>query len=263
MCKAPSPLERARRGVALVVSSPSGAGKTTLTRHLVQSDPNLELSISVTTRPPRPREKHAEHDKPSSQRFDFFPSVRSRRTTFPGTGASRPQRNTPSGRPSDDAEFDRMVEASELLEHASVFGHQYGSPREFVESRTGLAAGRDVAFDIDWQGARQLRQAIRDDMVSVYVLPPGRNEQRERLTRRGQDSGADVSRRLAEAARDIEHWQEYRYIILNDDLERSKRALAAILEAARLEGHYFFRQRPHGSGGSWKLSEPRTAVGCA
>lgn len=203
MCKAPSPLERARRGVALVVSSPSGAGKTTLTRHLVQSDPNLELSISVTTRPPRPREKHAEHY--------FFV---------------------------DDAEFDRMVEASELLEHASVFGHQYGSPREFVESR--LAAGRDVAFDIDWQGARQLRQAIRDDMVSVYVLPPGRNEQRERLTRRGQDSGADVSRRLAEAARDIEHWQEYRYIILNDDLERSKRALAAILEAARLEG---FRQQ--------------------
>ena len=121
-----------RRGVALVVSSPSGAGKTTLTRYLVNSDPDLELSVSVTTRPPRPGETHAEHY--------FFV---------------------------DDAKFDDMLAASQLLEHASVFGYRYGSPREFVEAR--LAAGRDVVFDIDWQGARQLRESLGRDVVSVYV----------------------------------------------------------------------------------------------
>ena len=203
MVDAPSIFSPARRGVALVVSSPSGAGKTTLTRHLVRSDPDLELSVSVTTRPPRPGETNAEHY--------FFV---------------------------DDTEFDRMVAMSELLEHASVFGYRYGSPRSFVETR--LAAGCDVAFDIDWQGARQLREALGDDVVSVYVLPPGREAQRERLTRRGQDSGETVNLRLAEAARDVQHWPEYRYIILNDDLECSKRTLAAILEGAR---HEEFRQR--------------------
>ncbi len=187
-----------RRGVALVVSSPSGAGKTTLTRHLVESDSDLDLSVSVTTRPPRPGETHAEHY--------FFV---------------------------DDTEFDDMLAASQLLEHACVFGYRYGSPRAFVEAR--LEAGRDVAFDIDWQGARQLRESLRGDVVSVYVLPPGREAQRERLTRRGQDPDDIVAHRLAEAARDIEHWSEYSYVILNDDLERSKRALAAILEAARHE----------------------------
>ncbi len=181
-----------------MVSSPSGAGKTTLTRHLVESDPNLDLSVSATTRPPRPGERPAEH-------YHFV----------------------------DDAEFDRMIAASELLEFAEVFGHRYGSPRAFVDSR--LAEGRDVAFDIDWQGARQLRERLGDDVVSVFVLPPGRQAQRDRLQRRGQDSGESVSRRVAEAARDLSHWPEYRHVILNDDLERSKRTLAAILEAARSE----------------------------
>ena len=187
-----------RRGVALVVSSPSGAGKTTLTRHLVQSDSGLELSISVTTRLPRPGERHAEH-------YYFI----------------------------DDARFDQMIAASELLEFARVFDHRYGTPRAFVESR--LASGVDVAFDIDWQGARILKRALGPDVVSVYVLPPGRDVQLDRLLRRGQDSGAAVDRRVAEAARDIEHWDEYGYVILNEDLEPSKRALAAILGAARQE----------------------------
>ena len=193
-----APAAPARRGVALVVSSPSGAGKTTLTRHLVAADPELELSVSVTTRPPRPGEVHAEH-------YFFL----------------------------DDAAFDRMRTEGDLLESATVFGHRYGTPRAFVEAR--LAAGRDVAFDIDWQGARQLRRTLAGDVVDVYLLPPGRAAQRERLARRGQDSAAAVDRRLAEAVGEIAHWPEYRYVLLNDDLERAQRALAAILAAARLE----------------------------
>jgi guanylate kinase len=187
-----------RRGLMLVLSSPSGAGKTTISRMLLERDSNLRISISVTTRPPRPGEVHG--------RDYFF-------ITAP--------------------EFDRMVEAGALLEHALVFGNRYGTPRAAVEQM--LSAGRDVLFDIDWQGTQQLGEKARDDLVSVFVLPPSTTELERRLRSRAADSEEEVQRRMSKAADEMSHWAEYEYVIVNRDLEDSVAKVQAILTAERLK----------------------------
>ena len=179
-----------------VVSSPSGAGKTTLTRNLVNADRNLKLSISVTTRPRRPSEVDGVH-------YHFI---------------SR-------------AEFAAMRRAGGLLEFAKVHGNCYGTPRRPVER--ALAGGLDVLFDIDWQGAQQLYEKMRADVVSVFVLPPSAQELKARLERRAEDSGDTIRRRLKNAAKEIPHWAEYDYVLINRDLDRSFRDLRHILAAER------------------------------
>jgi guanylate kinase len=186
-----------RRGLMLVLSSPSGAGKTTISRRLLYTEANLSLSISATTRPPRPGEEEGEDY--------FFVS---------------------------DARFAEMVAQDELLEHALVFGNNYGTPRRPVED--ALESGRDVLFDIDWQGTQQLRESARDDLVSVFILPPSTEELERRLHARAQDSDAVVRGRMAKAADEMSHWAEYDYIIINDNLENSVRQVEAILTAERL-----------------------------
>ena len=186
-----------RRGLMLVLSSPSGAGKTTISRALLARDGNLTLSISATTRPMRPNEKEGVH-------YHFV----------------------------DQAGFDRMVAEDALLEHAKVFGHSYGTPRAPVEK--SLAEGRDVLFDIDWQGTQQLAEKARKDLVAVFVLPPSTAELERRLQTRAQDSAAEVAKRMAKAADELSHWAEYDYIILNTDIEASVHRVQAILEAERL-----------------------------
>ncbi len=187
-----------RRGLMLVLSSPSGAGKTTLSRRLLEQDENLWMSVSVTTRPQRPGE-------------------------VPGTDY---QFVTPD-------EFQAMVRDGALLEHARVFGHDYGTPRAAVEE--SLARGRDVLFDIDWQGAQQVTQAAREDVVKVFILPPSTEELEARLKSRAQDSAEVVAGRMARADDEMTHWPEYDYVIVNDDADRATAQLAAILAAARLE----------------------------
>ncbi len=186
-----------RRGLMLVLSSPSGAGKTTISRRLLDTDNNLSLSVSATTRPPRPGEVDG---------TDYF---------FV-----------------DQARFDAMVAGGELLEHAVVFGNNYGTPRAPVEA--ALEQGRDVLFDIDWQGTQQVREAARDDLVSVFVLPPSTAELERRLYTRAQDSEAVVRARMAKAADEMSHWAEYDYIIINDDIDKSVEQVEAILTAERL-----------------------------
>jgi guanylate kinase len=185
-----------RRGIMFVVSSPSGAGKTTLTRNLVNADRNLKLSISVTTRPRRPSEVDGVH-------YRFI---------------SR-------------SEFGAMRKSGALLEFAKVHGNFYGTPRQPVE--TALAKGLDVLFDIDWQGAQQLYEKMRADVVSVFVLPPSARELRARLERRAEDSADTIRRRLKNAAEEIPHWAEYDYVLINRDLDRSFRDLRHILAAER------------------------------
>ena len=187
-----------RRGLMLVLSSPSGAGKTTISRRLLDTDNNLSLSISATTRPPRPGEIEG-------QDYYFVDSER----------------------------FDEMVRKDELLEHALVFGNNYGTPRGPVEQ--ALEAGRDVLFAIDWQGTQQVREAARDDLVSVFILPPSTGELERRLHTRAQDSDEVVRSRMAKAADEMSHWAEYDYIIINDDLEKSVEQVEAILTAERLK----------------------------
>jgi guanylate kinase len=190
-------VEIKRRGLMLVLSSPSGAGKTTISRALLERDANLTLSISATTRPMRPGEKEGVH-------YHFV----------------------------DPARFDRMVAEDALLEHAKVFGHSYGTPRAAVEK--SLAEGQDVLFDIDWQGTQQLAEKKREDLVAVFVLPPSTGELERRLQTRAQDSAAEVAKRMAKAADELSHWAEYDYIILNTDFETSVRRVQSILEAERL-----------------------------
>ena len=185
-----------RRGIMFVVSSPSGAGKTTLTRSLIEKDRNLKLSISVTTRPKRPSEVDGVH-------YNFISRSR----------------------------FEVMRRSGELLEFAKVHGNLYGTPRKPVEK--ALEAGHDVLFDIDWQGAQQLYAKMRADVVSVFVLPPSARELKARLERRAQDSGDTIRRRLQNAANEIPHWAEYDYVLVNRDLDRSFRDLRAILTAER------------------------------
>jgi guanylate kinase len=187
-----------RRGLMLVVSSPSGAGKTTLTRNLLEQEKDVALSISVTTRPRRPSEIDGVHYHFVSQR-----------------------------------QFDVMRDSGDLLEWAEVHGNCYGTPRQPVEE--ALIAGRDVLFDIDWQGTQQLYKAMRDDVVSVFVLPPSAAELRSRLERRAEDSDAIIQQRLRNAAAEIPHWEEYDYILVNRDLNESFSRLRAILTAERLK----------------------------
>lgn len=187
----------ARRGLMLVLSSPSGAGKTTISRRLLDRDPGITLSVSVTTRPMRPGEQPGIH-------YYFV----------------------------DMPEFDRMAGQGELLEHARVFGNCYGTPRHAVE--TALSAGRDVLFDIDWQGMQQLAANARADLVSVFVLPPSGTELERRLHARGQDSAEVIAQRMAKASDEISHWGEYDYVIVNNDVDESVQAVQAILRAERL-----------------------------
>ncbi|HZT27134.1 MAG TPA: guanylate kinase [Pseudolabrys sp.] len=196
-------VEITRRGIMLVLSSPSGAGKTTLTRNLLEQenidDPGkLELSISVTTRERRGSEIDGVH-------YHFVTRRR----------------------------FEAMRDGGELLEYAEVHGNFYGTPREPVDR--ALAAGRDVLFDIDWQGTRQLLEKMRDDVVTVFVLPPSAAELKARLERRAEDSGNIIAQRLHNAVEEIAHWREYDYILVNRDLDKSFMRVRAILAAERLK----------------------------
>jgi len=188
----------ARRGLMLVLSSPSGAGKTTLSRKLLADDRNVELSISVTTRAKRSGEVEGRD-------YHFI----------------------------DPTRFDRLARAGELLESAEVFGHRYGTPRAAVEQ--ALAQGRDVLFDIDWQGTQQLREKARGDLVSVFVLPPSIPELERRLKSRAQDADDVIRSRMAKAADEMSHWAEYDYVVVNNDIERAFDDVRAILAAERLK----------------------------
>ena len=182
----------------LVLSSPSGAGKTTISRELLKRDSALSLSISATTRPKRPAETDGD---------DYF---------FVG-----------------EDEFNRMIEAGEFLEHANVFGHFYGTPRAPVEE--ALAEGRDILFDIDWQGTQQIAddRTLRSDLVSVFVLPPSTGELEARLRRRAQDPEEIVQSRMARASDEMSHYDSYEYIIVNEDLELSVSRVQSIIFAER------------------------------
>ncbi|KYO51982.1 guanylate kinase [Tistrella mobilis] len=186
-----------RRGLMLVLSSPSGAGKTTLSRRLLSQDDDITLSVSVTTRPMRPGEVDGVD-------YHFI----------------------------DRASFDRMVAEEALLEHATVFENSYGTPRAAVEAT--LADGRDVLFDIDWQGTQQLADRARDDLVTVFILPPSIAELERRLTTRAQDSAEVVAKRMAKAADEMSHYAEYDYVLVNEDVDRTLADLEAILRAERL-----------------------------
>jgi len=185
------------RGIMLVLSSPSGAGKTTISRLLLEHDPNLMMSVSVTTRPKRPGEV-------AGKDYSFI----------------------------EPTEFNLMINRRELLEHAKVFGHYYGTPRAPVEQ--ALAAGRDIIFDIDWQGTQQLMQNAQEDVVSVFILPPSTEELDRRLHRRAQDPEEVVAARMAKAPNEMSHWAEYGYIVINDHIEESVANVQSILAAERL-----------------------------
>jgi guanylate kinase len=189
-----------RRGLMLVLSSPSGAGKTTLSRLLLEHDGNIELSISATTRPKRPGERDGVD-------YHFI----------------------------DSARFRGMVEREELLEWAQVFDNYYGTPRAPVEA--SLSAGRDMLFDIDWQGTQQLVERAREDLVSVFILPPSTGELERRLVTRAQDSPEIVARRMSKAADEMSHWAEYDYVVVNREISSSLVELRAILQAERLKRH--------------------------
>ena len=187
-----------RRGIMLVLSSPSGAGKTTLSRLLLERDSNIELSVSVTTRKPRPGEIEGKD-------YWFI----------------------------DRARFDAMIAGGDLLEWAEVFGNCYGTPRAPVERV--LAAGRDVLFDIDWQGTQQLREKGRADLVSVFVLPPSIPDLEARLRSRAQDSEDVIHARMSKAADEMSHWAEYDYVVINRDVPHAFDDVRAILAAERLK----------------------------
>ncbi|MCB2060436.1 MAG: guanylate kinase [Novosphingobium sp.] len=180
-----------------VLSSPSGAGKTTISRKLLEYDDQIRMSVSVTTRPMRPGEVDGED-------YHF---------------ASR-------------EEFDRMVEQDHFLEWAHVFGHSYGTPKSQV--KTGLAQGQDFLFDIDWQGTQQLYQKAESDVVRVFLLPPSLEELRRRLTSRGTDSDEVIAGRMARAQSEISHWDGYDYVVINDDVEACFEKVVRILDAERL-----------------------------
>jgi guanylate kinase len=187
-----------RRGLMLVLSSPSGAGKTTIARELLASEPRLEMSVSATTRAPRPGEI-------AGRDYHFV----------------------------DVATFERMVAAGEMLEHAKVFDNYYGTPSKPV--REALASGKDVLFDIDWQGTQQLSQSARGDLASIFILPPAVEELERRLKSRAQDSDEVVRNRMAKAGDEMSHWPEYDYIVVNHQLDSSVQSVKAILTAERLK----------------------------
>ncbi|MFM5948479.1 MAG: guanylate kinase [Novosphingobium sp.] len=187
-----------RRGLMLILSSPSGAGKTTISRMLLNRDAEIALSVSATTRPMRPGEIDGVH-------YHFV----------------------------DQAEFDRMVEADEFYEWAHVFGHSYGTPK--AQIRAGLKEGRGYLFDIDWQGTQQLYQKDQQDVVRVFLLPPSIAELRERLTGRGTDSPQVIQARMDRARAEISHWDGYDYVVVNDDVELCFEKVRAILHAERMK----------------------------
>jgi guanylate kinase len=194
----PMSTEMQRRGLMLVLSSPSGAGKTTLSRRLLESDSHIAMSVSATTRRPRQGEVDGKD-------YFFVP-------------------------PSD---FTGMVEGGAFLEHALVFGNHYGTPKEPV--MLALAKGQDVLFDIDWQGTQQLRQQAGDDLVSIFVLPPSHAELERRLRARAQDEEHVVQQRMARANNEISHWAEYDYVVINDDLDATLEKIQTILAAERMK----------------------------
>lgn len=185
-----------RRGLMLVLSSPSGAGKSTICRHLLDSDRNLHISVSATTRAKRGSEIDGVHYHFTSER-----------------------------------QFHAMRERGDLLEWAEVHSNFYGTPRDPVEE--ALSQGSDVLFDIDWQGTLQLKKAARKDVVSIFILPPSMAELKSRLVRRAEDAEDVIARRLENAKIEISHWDEYDYVIVNDDLEKAFKAVTAIVEAER------------------------------
>ena len=180
------------------MSSPSGAGKTTLSRRLIETDKDIIISISVTTRKPRPGEMEG-------QDYYFISKEK----------------------------FSSMIAATELLEWADVFGNLYGTPKKPVEQ--ALAKGSDVLFDIDWQGTQQLAQAMEDDLVRLFILPPNADALRTRLIGRNQDASTVIAKRMAEASREISHWPEYDYVVVNENIETAHREVVAILTAERLK----------------------------
>ncbi len=186
-----------RRGLLLILSSPSGAGKSTLSRRLMDWDTSLRFSVSATTRPPRPGET-------DGREYHF-----TTRTSF-----------------------ETMVREGQMLEHAEVFANFYGSPRAPVEQ--AMAEGRDTVFDIDWQGGQQIKQAMRDDVVSIFILPPSIAELESRLRGRAQDSDAVIAARMARSQSEISHWAEYDYVIVNHEVDKAFNDLVTILQAERL-----------------------------
>ena len=186
-----------RRGLMFILSSPSGAGKTTVSRRLLAHDGHIAMSVSATTRPMRPGEV-------DGRDYHFV---------------------------SRD-EFDRMAGAGEFLEWAHVFGHSYGTPKAQVAA--GLEAGQDFLFDIDWQGTQQLHQQAESDVVRVFLLPPSIDELRRRLTARGTDSAEVIAARMERAQAEISHWAEYDYVVINDDMDACFEKVAQILAAERL-----------------------------
>ncbi|WP_246660442.1 guanylate kinase [Nitratireductor sp. XY-223] len=186
-----------RRGLMLVLSSPSGAGKSTIARNLLENDNDLNLSVSVTTRKRRGSEIDGVH-------YHFL----------------------------SDVEFQRLRDTDALLEWAEVHGNHYGTPREPVER--SMAAGNDMLFDIDWQGALQLQEKMPADVVSVFILPPSLAELRSRLHRRAEDSEAVIDKRLENSREEMEHWRDYDYVVINDDLDRAYSAVRSIVLAERL-----------------------------
>ena len=186
-----------RRGLLIVLSSPSGAGKSTISRKLMEEDPTITMSISATTRPMRP-------DETADVDYHFV----------------------------DDGEFQRMIHADEFAEWAYVFDHRYGSPKEPIKE--ALKDGRDTLFDIDWQGTQQLEYAFRTDLVRIFILPPSMAELARRLHERGTDSEEVIDFRMRRAAAEIGHWAEYDYVLINNDVEKCTQAVRAIVAAERL-----------------------------
>ncbi|MBT9383791.1 guanylate kinase [Pseudooceanicola sp. CBS1P-1] len=187
-----------RRGLLIIISSPSGAGKSTLSKRLLAWDPDIRFSVSATTRAPRPGEDHGVHY--------FF---------------------------HDHADFDRMVQQGQMLEYATVFGNSYGSPRAPVEA--AINAGKDLLFDVDWQGGQQIRaSALGKHALSIFILPPSMKELERRLVSRDQDSAEVIAGRMEKSRDEISHWSEYDYVLVNDDLEETEERLRTIISAERM-----------------------------
>ncbi|HXG99282.1 MAG TPA: guanylate kinase [Sphingomicrobium sp.] len=194
----PSVIARRRRGLLIVLSSPSGAGKTTISRMLLAADPDITMSISATTRPMRPGEVEGEH-------YHFV----------------------------DEAGFKTLIDAGEFAEWAYVFDHRYGTPKAPIKA--ALKAGSDILFDIDWQGTQQLEAGMGEDLVSIFILPPSMAELDRRLHARATDSEEVIADRMRRAASEIGHWAEYDYVLVNEDMERCLEEVKAIVAAERLK----------------------------
>jgi guanylate kinase len=198
MGPSPDQPSRHRRGLLIVLSSPSGAGKTTISRMLLDADPEVTMSISATTRPQRPGEVEGVD-------YHFV----------------------------DDAEFDRMIEAGDFVEWAHVFGQRYGTPKAPVKA--ALRKGRDILFDIDWQGARQLEPDFKEHLVTIFLLPPSMQELEQRLSSRGTDSAEVIVDRMNRATEEISHWAEYQYVLINKEAQECVEQVRSIISAERLK----------------------------